>query len=163
MDDFSNIIDKRQSQLTNNLDLDIDLSERLRQRVDLDKTRIDGASETTELGDKTNITLLDRLVRVGAADAARNGSESTDSRAERVDHAAIPAGVGGIFGIRLDDLRIRWLQIFATRRLDVDDRLARSSGGCAGVRVGCPLDSVAVGVAVSLEGAHCGGCDVVVC
>lgn len=60
------------------LDLDIDLYELFGERVDLDKTRVDGASETTELGDETNITLVDRLVGVRAAKAAGNGTESTN-------------------------------------------------------------------------------------
>jgi hypothetical protein len=69
----------------NNLDLDVDLDKRFRERVDLDETRVDSASETTELGDETNVSLLDGLVRVRAAETARNGSESTDGRAEGVD------------------------------------------------------------------------------
>lgn len=112
-----------------NLNLDIDLYERFRERVDLDETRVDGASETTELGDETNVTLLDWLVWVGAADTARNRSESTDSRTESVDHAAVPAGARGILSISFDDLRIRWLKVFAARWLHIDDRIVGTSDG----------------------------------
>jgi hypothetical protein len=92
--------------LTNNLDLDIDLSERLRQRVDLDETRVDGARKATELGDETNIALVDGLVGVRAAKTAGNGAESTNGRTQGVDHAAIPAGAGRILGVGLDDLGV---------------------------------------------------------
>ena len=61
----------------NNLNLDIDLNERFGERVDLDKTRVDGTSETSKLGDETDVTLLDRLVWIRAADAARNRTKST--------------------------------------------------------------------------------------
>lgn len=63
----------------NNLDLDIDLDETLRERVDVDETWVDGAREATELGDETDITLVDGLVGVGTDDAARNGTTSTDA------------------------------------------------------------------------------------
>ena len=89
-----------------NLNLDIDLHERFGERVDLDETRVDGASETTELGDETNVALLDGLVRVRAADAARNRTEGTDGRTQSIDHAAVPAGARGIFGVGLDDLGV---------------------------------------------------------
>lgn len=112
-----------------NLNLDIDLHERFGERVDLDETRVDGASETTELGDETNVTLFDGLVRVRAADTARNRTKSTDGRAEGVDHAAVPAGARGIFSISFDDLRIRWLKVLATRWLHVDDRVVGTSDG----------------------------------
>lgn len=50
-----------------NLNLDIDLDEALGERVDLDETWVNGAVETTELGDETNVALRDRLVWVRAA------------------------------------------------------------------------------------------------
>lgn len=112
-----------------NLNLDIDLHERFGERVDLDETRVDGASETTELGNETNVTLLDWFVWVGATDTAGNRSESTDGRTQGVDHAAVPAGAGGIFGISFDDLRIRRLKILATRWLHVDDGVVGTSDG----------------------------------
>ena len=112
-----------------NLNLDIDLHERFGERVDLDETRVDGASETTELGDETNVTLLDGLVRVRAADAARNRTEGTDGRTQSIDHAAVPASARGIFGISFDDLRIAWLKILAARWLHVDDRVVGTSDG----------------------------------
>ena len=57
-----------------NLNLDIDLYERFGERVDLDETRVDGASETTELGDETNVTLLDGFVLVDCKLTATNKS-----------------------------------------------------------------------------------------
>jgi hypothetical protein len=45
----------------------------------VDKTRVDGAGEATELGDESNIALRDGLVGVGADDAAGNGAEETDA------------------------------------------------------------------------------------
>jgi hypothetical protein len=113
--------------LTNNLDLDIDLSKRLRQRVDLDKTRVDGARKATELGDKTNITLVDGFVGVRAAKTAGNGTESTNGRTKSVDHATIPASARCILGVGLNDLSVRWLEVLATWRLDIDDGLAGGS------------------------------------
>ena len=112
-----------------NLNLDVDLHERFGERVDLDETWVDGASETTELGDQTDVALLDGLVGVRATDAARDRTESTDGRAQGVDHAAVPAGARGIFSVRLDDLRIAWLKVFATWWLDVDDGVVGASDG----------------------------------
>ena len=68
-----------------NLDLDVDLDEALREGVDLDKTWVDGAVEATKLGDETDVSLGDGLVWVWANDAARDGSEGTDAASERVD------------------------------------------------------------------------------
>ena len=68
-----------------NLDLDIDLDETLRERVDFDKTWVDGAIETTEFGDETDVALRDGLVWVGAADAAWDGAEGTNAGTESVD------------------------------------------------------------------------------
>ena len=112
-----------------NLNLDIDLHERFGERVDLDETRVDGASETTELGNKTNVTLLDWFVWVGATDTAGNCTQSTNGRTQGVDHAAVPAGARGIFSIGFDDLRIGWLEVFATRWLHIDDRIVGTSDG----------------------------------
>ena len=137
-----------------NLNLDIDLYERFGERVDLDETRVDGASETTELGDETNVTLLDGLVWVRAANAARDRTESTDGGTQSVDHAAVPAGARGILSISFDDLRIRWLKVFATRWLHVDDGVVGTSGGCGKVAVRRSLDGVAA--TVGLGKAHCG-------
>lgn len=44
---------------TDNLDLHVDLNQALRQRVDLDKTRIGGSRESSKLRDKTNVALCD--------------------------------------------------------------------------------------------------------
>lgn len=121
------------------LDLDVDLRELLGKRVDLDETWVDGAGETTELGDQTDIALLDGLVWVGTAETARDCTESTDGRAEGVDHTSIPAGVGGIFGVGLDDLGVGGLEVLAAGRLDVDDGVAGATDGWR-VAVGGPLD-----------------------
>lgn len=109
--------------LTNNLNLDVDLNQVLRKWVDLDETGVDGARETAKLGDEAYITLADRLIRVGTAKTARNGTQSSNARPKAVDHSPIPAVLGFIFRIGLDDLRIRWLQIFATWWLDFDQRI----------------------------------------
>jgi hypothetical protein len=68
-----------------NLDLDVDLNQALRQRVDLDETRVDSAREAAEFGDQTDITLRDGLVRVGADEAARNSSAETNTLTKVVD------------------------------------------------------------------------------
>ena len=67
------------------LDLDIDLDEFFGQRVDFDETGVDSAVETTEFGDQANIALADRLVRVGADDAAGDGAAETEAGTEIVD------------------------------------------------------------------------------
>lgn len=123
VDDIEMVYGGGGMKLTNNLDLDVDLNQVLRERVDLDETGVDGARETAKLGDKSYITLADGLIRVGTAETARNGTESSNARPKAVDHGPIPAVLGFIFRIRLDDLRIRWLQIFATWRLDFDQRI----------------------------------------
>lgn len=80
-----------------NLNLDINLNKALGQGVDMNKTRVDGAGELAELGDETNIALRDGLVRVGADDAARNGTKETDEGAKGVDCAAV-SSEGGMTG-----------------------------------------------------------------
>ena len=67
------------------LDLDIDLDEAFGERVDLDKARVDSAREATKFGYQADITLRDRLVRVGADEAARNCSAETNQVAKIVD------------------------------------------------------------------------------
>ena len=42
-----------------NLDLDVDLNEALGQWVDLDESWVDGAGESSELGDQTDVSLRD--------------------------------------------------------------------------------------------------------
>jgi hypothetical protein len=70
---------------TNNLDLDIDLDETFTERVDLDKAGVDCTIEATEFGDQTDVTLGDRLVWVGAADAAWECAHGSNALAEGVD------------------------------------------------------------------------------
>lgn len=62
-----------------NLDLDVDLDEPFAEGVDLDQAGIDCLVETTELGDKTDLALVDVLVRVRADDAARNSTQSSNA------------------------------------------------------------------------------------
>jgi hypothetical protein len=49
------------------------------QRINLDQTWINSAIEATKLCNQTDITLRNRSVWVGANDAARNSSESTNT------------------------------------------------------------------------------------
>jgi len=67
------------------LDLDVHLDEPLGKRVDLDKTRIDRTVKATELGDQTDVSLVDWLVRVRAYDTAWDGTAETDAATEVVD------------------------------------------------------------------------------
>jgi hypothetical protein len=67
------------------LDLDVDLDEALGKRVDLDETGVDSTRKAAELGDQTDVALRDRLVGVGADDAARNGSAEADPVTKSVD------------------------------------------------------------------------------
>lgn len=62
-----------------NLDLDVDLNEPLAEGVDLDQAGIDCFVETTELGDEADLALVDVLVGVGADDAARNSTQSSNA------------------------------------------------------------------------------------
>lgn len=77
---------------TNNLNFDIDLDESLTERVDLDKTGIDGLVEFSELGDQTNISLVHLLVRVRATYDAGKGSKSAR------------AGTKSIYYIKINDI-----------------------------------------------------------
>jgi len=106
---------------TNNLNLDIDLDKSLRQWIDVDKTRVNRAGETTKLGDETDISLVDRLVWVWTAEATWNSSESTHASTESVDHRSIPSVGFNFLSIWLDDLCIRGLKILATWWLDLDE------------------------------------------
>ena len=74
---------------TNDLNFDIDLDELLRQGIYLNQAGIHCAVEPTELGNQTNVSLADGLVRIWANDAAWNGSEETNTISERVDLIAI--------------------------------------------------------------------------
>lgn len=68
------------------LNFNVDLDKGLAQRVDLNQTGVDSTVEAAKLGNKTNITLLDTLVRVGAADAAWDSTHGTDASTETVDY-----------------------------------------------------------------------------
>ncbi len=76
-----------EEQHTDNLDFDIDLDELLGERVNLDETRIDSTVESAKLCDQADVALADGAVRIGAADAAGNGTEASDDRTQCVDCA----------------------------------------------------------------------------
>ncbi len=119
---------------TSNLDLDIDLDKTFTEGVDLDETGIDGLVELAELGDKTDIALVDLLVGVGAEDTAGHGTDRADAGAEGIDHGTVPAlGVG----VAVDDLGIALLQILRARALDRHGGLRTEDGrvGRGAVRV----------------------------
>jgi hypothetical protein len=67
------------------LNLDVDLDQVLAEGVDLDQAGVDGLVEAAKLGDETDVALLDRLVGVGADEAAGDGTEGTDAGAKSVD------------------------------------------------------------------------------
>lgn len=69
-----------------NLDLDVDLDEAFRERVDFDQAGIDGARELSKFGDEANISLRDRLVGIGADDAAGNCAEEANSGSKSVNY-----------------------------------------------------------------------------
>ena len=66
------------------LDLDINLDEALRERVDLNQSRIHGAVEAPEFGDKADVSLRDGLVWIRAEDAARDCTTKSKQGAEVV-------------------------------------------------------------------------------
>lgn len=68
------------------LDLDVDLDQALREGVNLDQARVDGLIELAKLGDESDISLVYVLVRIRADDAAWEGAQGTDTSAERVDY-----------------------------------------------------------------------------
>jgi hypothetical protein len=64
---------------TNDLNLDVDLNETFAEGVDLDETGINSAIESTEFGDQTDVTLRDRFVGVGTANAAGECSHGSNT------------------------------------------------------------------------------------
>ena len=100
------------------LDLNVDLDQTLRKRVDLDETRVDGASEAAEPGDETDITLVDWLVWVRAADTAWECAAGTDDITQDADEAAVPTVGARVLLIGVNDPSVRCLQVFALWRLD---------------------------------------------
>ncbi len=64
---------------TNDLNLDIDLDKTFTERIDLDKTGVNRAIESTEFCDETDVTLRDRFVGVRTDDAAGNGTHSSNA------------------------------------------------------------------------------------
>lgn len=116
---------------TNNLNLDINLDNAFAERVDLDETGVDGLVELAELGDETNIALVNLLVRVGTADAAGDGAEISHDGAEGIDHGAVPVVWVGIL---VDDRGIALLQVFSARTLD--NHRSRRAEARGTVRVG---------------------------
>jgi len=114
---------------TNNLNLDIDLDETLGERVDLDKTWIDCAIETTKFGDETDITLRNGLVRVGTEDTAWNSTHGSNARTQGVDHASIPA-MSSLVAFASKCLRIRRLKILSLWWFDIDQRVVTARSVC---------------------------------
>jgi hypothetical protein len=76
------------------LNLDINLDKLLGERVDVYKSWVDGASETTELGNESDISLAYWLVGVGTAETAWDCTECTDDASKRVD-------LGGVRYVRI--------------------------------------------------------------
>lgn len=76
-----------------NLDLDIDLYQLLSDRVNLCQTGVDNLVEFAKASNETDRALGDGLVRVGAADAAGDGSEGADEVSSGVHETAVNAVV----------------------------------------------------------------------
>jgi hypothetical protein len=113
------------------LNLDINLEKSLAERIDLDQTGVNSLVELSELGNETNVALVDFLVRVGTNDAAGNSAHSSDDTSEDVHHASIPViGTGLVF----NNSRILALEIFLLGRLDrhlvLRDETSIAFGGC---------------------------------
>lgn len=78
------------------------------------------------------------ILTVWTNDTAWNGSKVSYKGAKSIDHRSIPAVLRRIFGVGLDDLRVRWLQVLATRRFDLNDGVGINSG-CFAVAVDAGL------------------------
>jgi hypothetical protein len=126
--------DARLQRHLDNLDLDVHLDQALRQRVNLDQTRVNGLVEAAKLGDEPDVALLHALVGVRAADAARDGAQGADDGADGVDHGAVPARVVGV----VDDGGIAPLKVFLPRRFHFHVLVGPESGGGGAVLVGAP-------------------------
>lgn len=70
------------SPFTNDLNLNVDLDELFGKRVDFNETGVDCAIEATKFGDQADVSLANRLVRVGAHDTTRDSSTETNARTE---------------------------------------------------------------------------------
>lgn len=79
-------------------------------------------------GGATHVSLRHRLVRVGAADATRHRSHGAEAGPQGGNHGPVPTMRLRVLRIGLDDLRVRWLQVLATRRLDFDDGFVQAAG-----------------------------------
>lgn len=71
------------------LDLDIDLDQAFAQRVNLHQAGVDCLVKSAKFGDETDVALINALVRVGAANAAGNGTDGADTGAKTVDCACV--------------------------------------------------------------------------
>lgn len=130
-----------------NLNLHVDGDEILAERVDADKTWVNGLVELAKLGDKTDVALLDTLERVGADDATRDGATGSyagpesigygggqyllhltdDDRKSKCTHSAVPAlGVG----IGSNDSGIAALKILFLGRLNGHPALRLEADVC---------------------------------
>ena len=70
---------------TNYLNFDVHLDQLLRERIDLDKTRIHGTVKATKFGDKTNIALVDRSIWIWTDNTAWNRAECSNAGSEGID------------------------------------------------------------------------------
>lgn len=70
---------------TDYLDLDVDLDQSFGERVNLDETGVDGAIESTEFGDQSDVSLGYWLVWIGTDDTAWDGSTGSDTRTKCSD------------------------------------------------------------------------------
>jgi len=113
----------------NYLNLNIYLDQVLRQGIHLNQTGIHSSCKATELGDQADISLSNRLVGIRTDDTAWNGAERADDITKGVYHGAVPAMLTRIFGVGLDDARVRGLKILTAWRLDLDEGVVGCSVG----------------------------------
>src|ERR1700753_2078500 len=107
--------------LTNNLHLNVDRDETLRQWVHLDQTRIDCACKATKPGDQAYCSLLHWTIWIWANNAAWNSTASSNDGTKAVDHASVPTMAAGVFLILGQYFGVRWLQILFARWLHVHE------------------------------------------
>jgi hypothetical protein len=103
------------------LDLDVDGEEVLAEWVDLDKTGVDRAFEASKSRYETDLTLVDGLEGVGAADTAGNGTAETDTFSQAVHQFRVPAVRIRVIIIVLDCCSIARLQVAQAGKLDIHE------------------------------------------
>lgn len=107
------------------LDLDGDLTQRFAERVDFDKSRIDGTRKLSERRNESDATLLDLLVRIGATEATRDRSERSCEGPQAIDHGTVAPMVD--IGAS-DFLSIRGLHVCLAKGLYVHGSIAIDFG-----------------------------------